>query len=121
MTTKTTTTTTTILPNQCQDREGDDNCFIGGTNAAHRWNGQLGWRVWGVASVLRPSGGVSSDATMATSATVDDAKCDVETNGDEIANGDEDDDDDKALNSGSGNSITTTTLSGTFASTSALH
>lgn len=63
--------------------------------------------VCGVASVLRPSGRVSSDATMATSATVDDAKCDVETNGDEIANGDEDDDDDKALNSGSGNSITT--------------
>uniref|UniRef100_A0A182M7X6 Uncharacterized protein n=1 Tax=Anopheles culicifacies TaxID=139723 RepID=A0A182M7X6_9DIPT len=35
---------------------------------------------------------------MATTATVDDAKCDTETNSDEIANGDEDDDDDNALN-----------------------
>uniref|UniRef100_A0A182TBN9 Uncharacterized protein n=1 Tax=Anopheles maculatus TaxID=74869 RepID=A0A182TBN9_9DIPT len=35
---------------------------------------------------------------MATTASVDDAKCDTETNSDEIANGDEDDDDDNALN-----------------------
>lgn len=35
---------------------------------------------------------------MATTATVDDAKCDTETNSDEIANSDEDDDDDNALN-----------------------
>lgn len=36
---------------------------------------------------------------MGTTASVDDAKCDTETNSDEIANGDEDDDDDNALNS----------------------
>lgn len=35
---------------------------------------------------------------MATTAMVDDAKCDNETNSDEIVNGDGDDDDDNALN-----------------------